>query len=317
MAKIGSKLKNLLEKQHYEVVGNHSAVEICGWTKKSLINKGYCYKQKFYGINSHRCCQMTPSAGFCNQRCLFCWRAIEATVGDKMIGKVDDPKKIVDDCIKAQIRKLSGFGGNDKLNLKKFKEAQEPMHFAISLSGEPTLYPKLPGLIKEINGRGNTTFLVTNGTRPLMLKKLLKQKATPTQLYISLAAPNEELYNKIDRPRIKNGWKKIMQSLELIKNFKRNVLRITAVKGLNMVNPEEYAGLIKKYKPLFVEIKAYMWIGWSRKRLGVENMPLHSEIKKFSKEIAKYSGYKIIDEKKESRVCLLAKKDFKGRKLRF
>ncbi len=317
MAKIGSKLKSLLEKQHYEVVGSHSAVEICGWTKKSLLGQGMCYKQKFYGINTHRCCQMTPSVGFCNQRCLFCWRAIEATVGDKMTGKVDPPKKIVDDCIKAQLRKLSGFGGNEKLNWKKFKQAQEPMHFAISLSGEPTLYPKLPELVREINSRGYTSFLVTNGTQPAMLKKLLKLKIEPTQLYISLDAPNKEIYKKIDQPQIKDGWKKLMQSLELMKNFKRNVLRITAVKGLNMVNAEEYAQLIKKYKPLFVEIKAYMWVGWSRKRLDVGNMPLHSEIKKFSKEIAKLSGYRLIDEKKESRVCLLAKKDFKGRKLRF
>ena len=43
--------KEALEKASYEIVGNHSAVEICGWTKKSIKgSEGGCYKQKFYGI---------------------------------------------------------------------------------------------------------------------------------------------------------------------------------------------------------------------------------------------------------------------------
>jgi len=317
MIKLSPELRTSLEKQHYELVGNHSAVEICSWTKKSLLNKGHCYKQKFYGINSHRCCQMTPSVGFCNQRCLFCWRAIELTQANNMKGKVDDPEFIVNDCIRAQRRKLTGFGGNADINKNKFKEAQEPMHFAISLSGEPTLYSKLPLLVKELHKKGKTTFIVTNGTNPLMLRRLIKERASPTQLYVSLDAPNKELYKKIDHPQIRGTWEKIMQSLGLMKKFKRNVLRITAVKGLNMIDAENYGSLIKKFKPLFVEIKAYMWLGWSRKRLKSTNMPTHLDVKKFSREIAKHCGYKIIDEQKASRVCLLAKKDFKARKMKF
>ena len=46
------------------------------------------------------------------------------------------------------------------------------LFFAISLTGEPTLYPKLPELIKEIHSRGKTSFLVTNGQHPEVLQKL-------------------------------------------------------------------------------------------------------------------------------------------------
>ena len=54
--------KQALEKASYEIVGNHSAVEICGWTKKVLKDDvAGCYKQKFYGIRSHQCTQMTPA----------------------------------------------------------------------------------------------------------------------------------------------------------------------------------------------------------------------------------------------------------------
>ena len=67
--------KEILRKQHYETIGDHAAVQICRWTKKSLTDKGVCYKEKFYGIKSHRCCQMTQMI-LCENKCIHCWRAI-------------------------------------------------------------------------------------------------------------------------------------------------------------------------------------------------------------------------------------------------
>lgn len=307
-------------KQHYALVGKHSAVQICEWNKKSLRNEGYCYKQKFYGINSHRCCQMSPAISWCPHKCLFCWRSIENTIGSKMPKKgIDDPRDIIEECIKAQRKLIAGFGGNKKADKNKFKEAQQPMHFAISLTGEPTAYPRISELIKEIKKRNYTSFLVTNGEFPNVLAKM----EMPTQLYVSLIAPNEEIFNTIARPQIKNGWKNLMKTLGLLKKFKkktRTVLRLTLVRELNMKNPEQYAKLIKKAQPMFVECKAYMAIGFSRERLGLKFMPLHEEIKEFAQQIAKSSGYKIVDEKKDSRVVLLmnkSKKDIKSRFIKF
>jgi len=57
---IRKEIKEKLTRQHYALIGKHSAVQICRWTKKSLRNEGVCYKEKFYGIKSHRCCQMSP-----------------------------------------------------------------------------------------------------------------------------------------------------------------------------------------------------------------------------------------------------------------
>jgi len=308
--------KKDLEKQGYRLVGNHSAIKICLWTKKSIRNEDVCYKNTFYGISSHRCVQITPCMHVCSHRCSHCWRDIDFTL-PKWKGPVDDPKDIIDGYIKAHIKYLQGFGGNPKTNRKKYPEALKPKHFAISLSGEPTFYPKLPELIKELKKRKITSFLVTNGTNPAMLKKLLEKKIQPTQLYITLPAPDEQTYKKICNPLIKDGWKKILHSLKLLKKFKRSVIRLTLVKNINMLKPEKYAELIEKSKPLFVEAKSYMWVGFSKQRLGIENMPLHPDIVKFAKKIAKNSSYKIIEEKKESRVILLMKKDFKGRKMKF
>lgn len=305
-----------LEKQGYRLVGNHSAVKVCMWTKRAIKNEDFCYKQKFYGINSHRCVQMTPSLPFCSQRCVFCWRDI-AWTESSWKGKIDSPKILIENCIKEQRKILQGFGGNKKADKIKFYESQRPLHFAISLSGEPTSYPKLQELIMELKKRKITSFLVTNGTNPDMLKKLLKTKSLPTQLYITLPAPNEKIYKKVCNPLVENGWEKINESLKLLEKFNRPTIRMTLVKDLNLTQPEEYSRLIKMANPDFLELKSYMWVGYSRERLEKEKMPSHAEIKEFAKKIAKLTSYKIIDEKENSRVVLLMKKGTKDRIMEF
>ena len=52
---------------------NHTAAQTCGWTANALRGEGKCYKNIYYGIESHRCIQMTPVVK-CNERCVFCWR---------------------------------------------------------------------------------------------------------------------------------------------------------------------------------------------------------------------------------------------------
>lgn len=309
-AKLTEEQRALYGRQHYGLAGKHSAVKVCGWTKKSLHDKGICYKEKFYGIKCHRCMQCTPVVNWCTQNCKFCWR-----LGNYKSSKLENwekPKEIVEQMIKAQRKLLSGFPGAE-CNIEKWKEAQNPTQVAISLSGEPTLYPKLGELIAEFKKRKMTTFLVTNGTRPEVLKKM---KPLPTQLYVTVAAPDEKTLEKICKPNIKNAWKKLNKTLEIFPKLKtRKVIRLTIIRGLNMHSPEKYAKLIKKAKPYFVEVKAYMAVGFSRARIGMEGMPYHEEIVDFSKKIAEYLGWKIIDEHKESRVVLLGKKDYKWRKI--
>lgn len=303
-------ISSTLKKQQYYLTGNHSAVKICTWTKKSLRDEGVCYKEKFYGIKSHRCCQMTPCFT-CDMECIFCWRNMEAHTGIKIEEKLDQPKDIIENCIKGQRKLLNGFPGNPKLNKKKFKQAQNPNQFAISLTGEPTIYPKLNELIKELKKRKCTTFVVSNGMFPDKLKNI----EPPTQLYLSLDAPNKKLFEKIDKPIQKNAWQKLNKSLEILKELRkktRTVIRITLIKGMNDTDVKGYTSLIKKAEPMFVEVKAYMFIGSSRLRLSIKNMPRHDAIKEFSEKLAKQLSWKIIDESKPSRVCLIAQKIPKG-----
>jgi tRNA wybutosine-synthesizing protein 1 len=323
MSKLTPELKKKLEHMHYEIIGNHTALEICSWCKKSLRDEGTCYKQKFYGIRSHMCAQMSPAAGFCDQKCIFCWRPHEHNIGTKMDSKVDSPKEIIAGCVKAQIRKLTGFGGNEKTNKEKFKQAQEPMHFAISLTGEPTLYPQISELIAELHKQGKTSFLVTNGQHPEVLEKLAKEGNLPTQLYISLDATTPEEFKKINIPLNKDGWSKLNKTLKLLPKLDcRKVIRITVINGHNEKSISGFAKMLKTAQgdckiPLMVEVKSYMHVGYSRNRLPKEAMPRHKEIRRFSEALAKELGWKILDEQCRSRVILLAKNDFKDRIMKF
>ncbi len=298
--KLTEQQKKLFVRQHYGIVGNHSAVKLCGWTRKSLHDKGVCYKQKFYGISCHRCMQCTPVVNFCTQNCKFCWRL--GSYKNAKFKNWDNPKKIVEGMIEAQRKLISGFPGSE-CNMKKWEEAQNPKQVAISLAGEPTLYPELGELIKEFHKRSMTTFLVTNGTLPEVLKNL---KDLPIQLYVTLAAPDKKTFNELCKPNIEDAWERLNETLKIFSNLKtKKVVRLTLVKDYNMHSPEKYAELIKKANPDFVEVKAFMSIGGARKRMGLNFMPYHKEVKEFSEKLSEYLEMPIADEQVESRVVLL------------
>ncbi|MFH1586242.1 MAG: 4-demethylwyosine synthase TYW1 [Candidatus Diapherotrites archaeon] len=292
---------------------NHSAVQICLWNKKALRNEGVCYKQKFYGIDCHRCMQFTPVVAWCENNCIFCWRPMEHMKNQKlMLENADEPEKIVEELIAERKKLLSGFGGFENVNKEKLVESKEPNHYAISLSGEPTLYPKLPELVKLLKNKKGTKsiFIVSNGQEPEMLQLLIDEDALPTQMYLSVDAPNEKLFKEINMPNFKDGWGRLNKSLSLLTKMNcRTVIRYTLIKGLNDMDEllDEYADLFTKASPDFIEVKAYMFLGYSRKRLKEENMPFHADVKEFTEKLVKKLPYKIIDEDKQSRIFLLSK----------
>jgi len=303
-----------LKKQGYRFVGNHSAIKVCLWCKRAVKNEDVCYKNTFYGIQTHRCIQASVSMFNCFHRCKFCWRTLDYTLPYK-VKDPDNPTFILDGFIKAQKKYLQGFKGNKKTGSKKFEEAMNPKHVALSLAGDATLYPLLPELIDEIYNRSMTSFVVTNGMVPSMLRRLLDHE--PTQLYVTLPAPDEKTYLNVCNPLIKNGWSRLRESLELLQSFKRSTIRLTVYKGLNFHNIQGYADIIKDLKVKFIEVKAGMPVGYAQYRLAYEDMPRHNEIIEFSKKLGELSGLKIISEKENSRVALLMRKDFESRKLNF
>ncbi|MFH1590745.1 MAG: 4-demethylwyosine synthase TYW1 [archaeon] len=302
--------KDELERQQYRIVGNHSAVKTCGWTKSMLRGKGGCYKFIFYGIRSHQCMQMTTSIS-CANRCVFCWRGYKAPVSKDWDWKVDDPDTIIEGSLKAHQDLIVGFHGYDLAPAKVLEESLEIKHVALSLTGEPIIYPKINEAIRSFHDRGITTFMVTNGQYPDAIRDL----EPVTQLYLSVDAPNQELLKKVDVPLFSDYWARLLQSLDaLARREDRTAIRLTIIKGINDTDPEGYKTLIERGDPDFIEVKAYMYIGESRERLKEENMPRHEEVKAFSDELVKLlPDHECVAEHAPSRVVLLAKKTFKGK----
>ncbi len=299
--------REILEKHGYALTGEESGVKLCHWVRERLIRGRSCYKEDFYGIDCHRCLQMSPILDVCNQTCLFCWRYQDYS-GRKKIN-FDEPEMIVERALEAQKELVSGFRGDKRCSEEMWKEARDPNQVAISLSGEPTLYPYLSDLIEIFEKRGMTTFLVSNGTKPQVLENL---DFLPTQLYITLAAPNKRIFKKLCVPRSKKLWDSVKESMELLHTLNtRTVVRHTLVDGWNIGWESDYADIIKKGGPDFVEAKGYVFVGDSRTRMSIKNMPSHERIKGFAKKEAELLDLSTLAEKKDSRVVLLGKEKAK------
>ncbi len=308
-------LLQLLIRQKYHLAGQHSAAKLCHWADSSLKGGESCYKHKFYGIASHRCLQCTPVLLFCNHACVFCWRIMpeKSLKFDDMPCKKfkwDEPEKIAGWLVKAQEDIVSGYGGNKKVGKKTYEEARSPRHVALSLTGEPTMYPHLEGLLREFHARGMTTFLVTNGTFP---ERVERWETLPTQFYVSMVAPNEEVYLKAIRPKSASLWKKYLKTLELMPDIgkkTRTVLRMTLCRGVNDSDLEGYAAQILKAKPHYVEVKSMVFVGGARqpeRKLSQESMLGMGEIEAIGNALARMTGYVASEAHIPSRILLLCR----------
>lgn len=288
-----------LRRQGYQFFSPRSsaAVKPCLWCKSDLRGRSACYKHQFYGIESYRCVQMTPTLR-CTQRCLYCWRSFEHEVTDE---EELPPEEIVSRIADLQKRAIAGFKVSPDVPPERFFEATRPRHVAISLAGEPTCYSHLPELIELLHREGCTTFLVSNGTKPWVL-----ERCHPLQMYVSLSAPDMEIYRRLCRPKIDASecWERIQASLLLL-GGRRSAVRITLIRGINDSSPDRYAAMLQDSGATFVEVKGYMYLGYSRRRMRRENMPEHQHVRRFAEEISKYADYSIAGENQKSRVTLL------------
>ncbi len=311
LIQIKPQIMKQLKKAKYGVA-DHSTVGLCHWTKKSFKNEGDCYKHKFYGISTHQCMEFSPAGMNCENRCIYCWRPMEFYDSLKMErDKVAEPENILKKLMEERRRLIMGHYGDPKSDKQKLDESLLPSHYAISLSGEPTMYPKLPELIKYLKSLKATksTFLVTNGQEPDMIRKLAEEDALPTQLYLSTNAADYESFMKINRPRYQDSWERWNTTLEMLKELEtRTVLRITLIRDYN-TNEEMipiFANMIRHSSPHFIEVKSYMHIGRSINRLERSDMLEMDEVKHFALELARQSKiFSVMDESSISRIVVL------------
>lgn len=302
-----------LKRAKYGVAG-HATVDLCHWTKKSFRHDGDCYKHRFYGIATHRCMEFSPAGMLCQNRCVYCWRPMEFYESSAMDpADALGPKEVVERLMDERRRLIMGHYGDARADRSRLDESLAPSHYAISLSGEPTMYPRLPELIRHLRGLPATRsiFLVTNGQEPAMLRRLADEDALPTQLYLSTNAADRGSFERINRPRYADSWERWNESLGLLRDLRtRTVIRITLIRGYNTGPGMDaaFAGMLADASPHFVEAKSYMHVGRSINRLERDHMMPHEEVRRFAAGMSSASGgsLEVADESVPSRIVLLA-----------
>jgi tRNA wybutosine-synthesizing protein 1 len=272
-----------LTKQGYTIVGSHSGVKICRWTKSALRGRGSCYKNSFYGIASHLCMETTPSLS-CSNKCVFCWRHGTNPVSTTWRWQVDDPQMIFDGAKEGHYKKIKMMRGVPGVRSERFEEAMRIRHCALSLVGEPIFYPRINEFVGLLHGERISSFLVCNAQHPQQLMDLRRV----TQLYVSIDASNKDSLRKIDRPLHRDFWERFNSCLDILreKRFEqRTVFRLTLVKGFNVEDEVEgYADLVAKGLPCFIEIKGVTYCGTSTSSsagLTMQNVPFYEEVVAF------------------------------------
>ena len=272
-----------LTKQGYTIIGSHSGVKICRWTKSALRGRGSGYKYSFDGINSHLCMETTPSLS-CSNKCVFCWRHGTNPVGTTWRWEVDPPELIFKGAKEGHYQKIKMMRGVPGVRAERFQEAMKIRHCALSLVGEPIFYPHINEFVALLHKEHISSFLVCNAQHPDQLAAL----KPVTQLYVSIDASNAESLRKIDRPLHRDYWQRFLRCLDILreKRFRmRTVFRLTLVKGFNIEEEVEgYADLVALGLPCFVEIKGVTYCGTSSNAgagLTMQNVPFYSEISTF------------------------------------
>ncbi|QUC22553.1 uncharacterized protein UV8b_06794 [Ustilaginoidea virens] len=278
-----------LTKQGYSIVGSHSGVKICRWTKSALRGRGSCYKYSLYGINSHQCMETTPSLS-CSNKCVFCWRHGTNPVGTTWRWVVDPPDMIFKGVKENHYKKIKMMRGVPGVRAERYAEALRIRHCALSLVGEPIFYPYINEFLAMLHSERISSFLVCNAQHPDQLAAL---KAV-TQLYVSIDAADKDSLRKIDRPLHRDFWERFQRCLDILraKRFRhRTVFRLTLVKGFNVDDQVEgYARLVERGLPCFVEVKGVTYCGTSTSSnagLSMSNVPFYWEVCDFVRALEK------------------------------
>uniref|UniRef100_A0A8C2JD09 S-adenosyl-L-methionine-dependent tRNA 4-demethylwyosine synthase TYW1 n=1 Tax=Cyprinus carpio TaxID=7962 RepID=A0A8C2JD09_CYPCA len=293
----------------YKLIGSHSGVKLCRWTKSMLRGRGGCYKHTFYGIESHRCMETTPSLA-CANKCVFCWRHHTNPVGTEWRWKMDPAEKIIQEAVENHKNMIRQFRGVPGVRPERFEEGLTVKHCALSLVGEPIMYPEINSFLRLLHQQNISSFLVTNAQFPEEIRSLVPV----TQLYVSVDASTKDSLKKIDRPLFKDFWQRFLDSLRALgEKQQRTVYRLTLVKAWNVDELKAYADLIALGQPDFIEVKGVTYCGESSaSSLTMANVPWHEEVIYFVQQLANLlPDYEIACEHEHSNCLLLAHHKFK------
>jgi len=121
-------------------------------------------------------------------------------------------------------------GYSEREILKHLEENKKFLDGVCITGGEPTLFRELPEFLKKIRSLGFKIKLDTNGSNPIILKKVL-EKHLVDYLAIDIKGPIEKS-RYLQIINVKTDLGKIKKSIELAKKFPEYEFRTTCFPGI-------------------------------------------------------------------------------------
>lgn len=179
------------------------------------------------------------------------------------------------------IKQMRGVPG---VTPERLEDAMHIRHCALSLVGEPIMYPQINRFCELLHERHISSFMVTNAQFPDQLRDL----DPVVQLYLSIDAATPDELKRIDRPLFEDYWERCLQCVnELRRKKQRTVFRLTLVNQYNASNIAAYADLVMQGEPDFIEVKGVTYCGTSTSSTLTmkENVPRHDEVIRFCTDL--------------------------------
>ena len=307
-AMLSPEVASQLTDQGYRLVGTHSAVRLSRWTKTQLRGRGACFKRTFYGLNSYETLETSPALS-CSSNCVHCWKHPGCPTAPQWTWAADDAKLLVENAIIQHTSLLNTMRDVRGVKPERLKQAQTVRHCDLSLVGEPLMYPNINSYIRHMHYRGISTWMYHTGIHPKELERL----TTTTQLVLSVCGPTRQLMNDIVQSVYDDFWERFQASLEIMaRKPHRTSLRLIIIKNWTDGQFEDYANIIVRCKPDFIEVKSMIFCG---RTLSLASVPSHEDIINFCQCLCAHPAigkhYELACEHEHSCCALIAHRKFK------
>lgn len=136
---------------------------------------------------------------------------------------MDPPETLIEGFMSNHYKMVKQMRGVPGVQPHRFAEANQIRHCALSLVGEPIMYPRINEFVAMLHRRHISSYMVTNAQFPDAIRTL----DPVTQLYVSVDAATPETLKAIDRPLFPDFWQRFIDSLNALreKRHTRSVYR--------------------------------------------------------------------------------------------
>jgi len=177
---------------------------------------------------------------------------------------------------------------NDVLAELNEKIATQPDYITLSGSGEPTLFSRIPELIRSIKDLTDIPVaVITNGS--LLWQANLRKELRAADLILpSLDAASENIFQNINRPCPEISFSKVLEGLiQLRREYQRAYwLEVFLIQGVNTTDEElgNFTDCIKQIRPDRIQLNTVTRPPTEDSALAVDQQQLHRIAEQFKKQ---------------------------------